>query len=38
MTAATSTQHAVEAMEPTLVLIAEDEEPLAETIAVSLWP
>ncbi len=32
MTAATSTQHAEEAMEPALVLIAEDEEPLAETV------
>ena len=33
MTVAPSTQHAEEAMEQALVLIAEDEEPLAETIA-----
>jgi len=33
MTAATSTHHAEEAMERALVLIAEDEEPLAETVA-----
>ncbi len=33
MTAATSSQQTEEAMEPALVLIAEDEEPLAETVA-----
>jgi DNA-binding response OmpR family regulator len=33
MSAAPSTQHAEDAREPALVLIAEDEEPLAETIA-----
>ena len=33
MTLATSAQHPDEAMEPALVLIAEDEEPLAETVA-----
>jgi CheY-like chemotaxis protein len=33
MTLAKSAQHPDEAMEPALVLIAEDEEPLAETVA-----